>query len=100
VEGIARDKDDQPAPGATVVLVPELALRGQSDRFKDVVADQAGRYRFENVAPGEYQVFAWDDVEPDSWFDPEFFREIEGRGAAVKLEVKGHQTVTAHLVGK
>ena len=97
IEGSVLDKDDKPVPGATVVLVPEPALRGRSDRFEDCATDQNGRYRLENVAPGDYKVFAWDDIEPGAWFDPDFFRDIESRGEAVKLDAKSRQTVRVHI---
>jgi hypothetical protein len=39
------------------------------------------------MPPGNYQLFAWDDVEPDAWFDPDFLRPIESRAASVKLHL-------------
>jgi len=36
-----------------------------------------------NVAPGEYKVFAWDDIEDGAWYDSDFLRDIEARGEAV-----------------
>jgi hypothetical protein len=97
IEGGVLDKDDKPVAGATVVLVPEPALRGRADRFEDCATDQNGRYKFGNVAPGDYKVFAWDDIEPGAWFDPEFFRDIESHGEAVKLDAKSRQTVRVHV---
>jgi hypothetical protein len=97
IDGAVLDKDDKPVAGATVLLVPSAPLRGRHDRFEDTSTNQNGRYRFENVAPGDYKVFAWDDVEPGAWFDPDFLRDIESRGEAVKLNAKGRQTVSVHI---
>jgi len=99
IDGAVLDKDDKPAPGATVLLVPETPFRGRHDRFESISSDQNGRYRFENVAPGDYKIFAWDDVEPGAWFDPEFLRDIESHGEAVKLNAKGRETVKVHILG-
>ena len=99
IEGVGLNKDDKPVAGATVVLAPEPAFRGRADRFDNCTTDQNGRYKFENVTPGDCKVFAWDDVEPGAWFDPDFFREIESRGRAVKLEAKGHESAQVHVLG-
>jgi hypothetical protein len=97
IEGVVLDKDDKPVAGATVLLVPEAPFRGRRDRFGNLITDQNGRYKFENVAPGDYKVFAWDDIEPGAWFDPDFFRDIESHGEAVKLDAKGHETAKVHV---
>lgn len=98
IEGSVLDKDDKPVAGATVLLVSESGLRGRHDRFGDVTTDQYGHYKFENAAPGDYKIFAWDDVEHGAWFDPDFFRDIESRGQAVKLDAKGHETAKVHVL--
>jgi protocatechuate 3,4-dioxygenase beta subunit len=97
IEGVVLDKDDKPVAGATVLLVPDAPLRGRHDRFADLATDQNGRYKFDNVAPGDYKVFAWDDIESDAWFDPDFFRYIESHGEPVKLNAKGQKTAKVHL---
>jgi hypothetical protein len=39
----------------------------------------------ERVAPGDYGVFAWADVESGAWQDPEFMRLYEGRGVSIRM---------------
>jgi hypothetical protein len=97
VEGTVTDKSDQPGLGATVVLVPEPKLRARSDLFKTATTDQYGNFEFASVAPGEYKVFAWDDVEPGIWNDPEFLKEYEKKGEAVTVSSKGHETVKVKM---
>jgi hypothetical protein len=97
IGGVVLDKDDKPVAGATVLLVPEPPFRGRHDRFENISTDQNGHYEFENVAPGDYRVFAWDDIEPGAWFDPDFLRDIESKGEAVKLTAQGHETAKVHL---
>lgn len=88
IEGAALDKDDNPVAGATVVAIPESALRVRSDRFYSASTDQHGRYELKNVAPGDYTILAWEDVEPGAWFDPDFLRDVESRGEPVKLNAQ------------
>jgi hypothetical protein len=47
--------------------------------------DLAGGFRLERIAPGDYGVFAWGDVETGVWQDPEFMRLYEGRGISIRM---------------
>lgn len=99
IDGSALDKDDNPLAGATVVAIPEPALRAHPERFYQASTDQNGRFQLNNVAPGEYKIFAWDDIESGVWFDPDFLRDVESRGEPVKLGAKGRETVKVHVLG-
>lgn len=91
IAGVARDKDGQPVPGATVVLIPAPALRQQHDLYAQTTTDQYGHYSLQTLAPGEYKLFAWSDVEDGIWFDPDFLKDVESSGRLVTLEAKGHE---------
>jgi len=97
VEGVVRDKDEKPVEGAVVVLVPELKLRARRDRFFTSQTDQYGRYELKSVPPGEYRIFAWEDVEPGIWHDPEFLKGLKDEGEAVTVAAGGHVVVNAHV---
>jgi hypothetical protein len=93
VAGDVVDASGNPSPGATVLLAPEPRLRGQSARFKHVSADQSGHFEIRGIAPGEYKVFAWDDVEEGIWNDPDFLKECEKNGEPVTVREKSKETV-------
>jgi hypothetical protein len=97
VEGVVFDKDDKTVPGAAVVLVPPPTLRESPDFFKSFTADQNGHFRFKAIAPGDYKLFAWDDVEDGAWLDPDFLKDFEAQGEPVTVEVKGQPTAKVHL---
>lgn len=90
--GVVIDKAGNPLQGATVVVVPDR-LRRRVDLFKDATADQNGRFEFLSVAPGDYRLFAWDDVEPGMWFGPGFLERFESNAAPVNVSAKGQPTV-------
>ncbi len=50
LEGAALTSDAKPVPGATLVLIPEAALRKQPDRFYSATTDQHGRYHLADLA--------------------------------------------------
>jgi len=62
------------------------------------MTDASGHFHFENVRPGDYKLFAWDDVEPNIWFDPECLKNFEDRGAPITLPVSGQATVQLRLL--
>ena len=97
LEGAALDAGEKPVPGATLVLIPEPALRRRSDRFYSATTDQYGRYHLDHLAPGDYKALAWDDVKPNFWFDPDFLRPLESIADAVAIQPKGHDTLNLHV---
>ncbi len=86
VQGTVKDGDGLPAPGVWVVLVPEEAHRNQFHRFKQTVTDQYGRYSIRGIAPGDYKIFSWEQVEPDAWEDPDFLKPFESKGQSLSLQ--------------
>jgi hypothetical protein len=87
VSGVAQIRDsDKTAAGATVVLVPAEKERAQiAEFYQHATTDQFGRFAFKSVVPGEYKVYAWEDVESTAWRDPEFMKPLEGMGESVTV---------------
>jgi hypothetical protein len=94
-QGVVLDKDQQPVAGATILLAPDR--RSRQDLFKSTTSDQNGHYEFTDVTPGDYKLFAWDDVEPEAWNDPDFLKDYEKQGEKETLEPKARSTVNLHL---
>lgn len=86
VQGMVKDADGLPASGVWVVLVPEEAHRSEFHRFKQTVTDQYGRYSIRGIAPGDYKLFSWEQVEPNAWEDPDFLKPFEPKGQSLSLQ--------------
>lgn len=67
-----------------VVLLPNL--RGRIDLYQTTTSDPYGKFRFDKVSPGDYKLFAWSEVENGSWFDADFMRNYENRGAPIHVD--------------
>ena len=96
--GAVLDKDEHPVTGATVVLVPEPKLRARIDLYRTATTDQHGAFEFKAIAPGDYQIFAWDDVEADAWFDPDVLKDFEKQGQSVAISPNAHELVSVHVI--
>ncbi len=93
VTGVVLDDKKSSVSGASAVLVPESGRRTQTDLFKMAVADQNGHFSISGVAPGDYKLFAWDQVEMGAYQDPEFLKPFESKGKAVTIRENGSETV-------
>jgi len=94
-EGVVLNDKNDPVSGATVVLVPDSRKRSQEHLFKSASTDQNGRFTLQSIPPGEYKLFAWEDVDQGAWFDPEFLKPHEEKGET--CEVDARQATTKQL---
>jgi protocatechuate 3,4-dioxygenase beta subunit len=86
VQGTVKDADGLPSSGVWVVLVPDGARRSEFHLFKQTTTDQYGRYLIRGIAPGDYKLFSWEQVEANSWEDPDFLKPFEEKGESVSLQ--------------
>jgi hypothetical protein len=92
------ENGEQASPGASVVLVPDGKQRGQPTNYRQAVADQLGRFAMRNVTPGDYTLFAWEQIERNEYMDPDFLGHYEDRGKAVHVDDAGHVSVQLDVI--
>jgi hypothetical protein len=102
VEGevIEKEKDvdtDHPVANAMVVAVPEEKYRKLSDHFKTGSTDQKGQFTISGLTPGNYTLYAWEDLEDNLWYDTDFLKSQEANGTAVKVAEGSNQKVELKL---
>jgi hypothetical protein len=85
VSGTVVGARQDPLPNRTVVLVPDVRLRYRSDLYKTATTDSSGRFRLQGITPGDYVLFAWDNVATGAWQDPDFVRGYEIRGKPIHI---------------
>ncbi len=86
LQGSVVDADGLPAVGVYVALVPDAPSRGVHRLYKDAQTDQEGRFDLRGIAPGDYTVFSWDEVEEGAWEDPEFLKPFEIKGQKITVQ--------------
>ena len=91
VEGVAANRDGEPVTNALVTLVPidfgNAALEGLSFASPSRTrTDRNGGYSLTGIAPGEYDLFAWDGTASVRYQDPDFIGRYTGRGERVVVD--------------
>ena len=79
-----------------MVLAP--ATRSRNDLFRTATTDQYGRFGIGNVAPGEYKIFAWEEIPQGAHLDPEYLGRFEDRGRSVRVEKSGSDMIQVRVI--
>jgi uncharacterized surface anchored protein len=98
LDAIVLDNTQKPFPDATVVLVPDPPRRQRFDLYFAAATDNSGRVHFDSLPPGDYRLFAWDEVPADAWQDPGFIRPYEDRGKPLRIVEGGKANVELVLI--
>jgi hypothetical protein len=97
LDGVALNRSGNPAASATVVLVPTTA-RKRLTLYQTVVTGSDGKFKFPEVPPGDYKLFAWDDIETGAWANAEFLQPYELRGRAVRVSETSKEEVQLSVI--
>jgi len=73
-------------PTGMVVLVPEPPQPENTSVYKIAPLDQTGHFSVTAIKPGEYRLYAWEDVESGSWYDAEFLKKFDSKGVKVSIK--------------
>jgi hypothetical protein len=97
IDGNVLDKDSKPVRGIPVVLIPDRN-RDRRDVFKIVQSDQNGHFIMNGIAPGDYKLFAWEDIEPFSYFDADVLKPFEDNGKPIHVVETTKETIELKLI--
>jgi Carboxypeptidase regulatory-like domain len=98
VRGTVADAKGVPLASSYVVLIPESRLRGKFAYYKTATTDQNGNFTLRGIPPGEYTLFAWDYIEGNAFYNPEFIREQEPKGMPVTVEANKESTARVTVI--
>jgi len=98
VTGSVTDVGEKPVTAALVALVPDGKRRDETRFYKQASTDQQGRYTIKGITPGEYKLFALDDVEYGAYEDSEFLKPIENKGVPVTIREGSRETMKLKVI--
>jgi hypothetical protein len=98
IDGNVQNDKGQSAGSAMVTLIPDEQHRAISWLYKTASTDQNGHFAMKGVRPGKYTIYAWEDIEPGAYQDPDFVKPHESAGAKVSIDQGAHETVQLKAV--
>lgn len=98
VQGSVANDEGLPGAGVWVALVPDSAHQSQHRLYKSQTTDQYGHFDLRGIAPGDYQLFSWDQAEEGAWEDPEFMKPFVEKKQGEKITVQEGDTKSVNVV--
>jgi hypothetical protein len=98
VRGIVRDAEGKPVPTATVVVVPPVARRQNAMLYRTYRTNLNGEFLLNNVAPGDYKLFAWESLPNTAYLNPAFMARYESLGQTVSITAGGNLSFELKLI--
>jgi protocatechuate 3,4-dioxygenase beta subunit len=87
IEGVVKNSSkDETMANVTVVLVPKTEYLGLTDQFKTTISGPQGDFKFTSLPPGEYDVFAFEEIENGAWYDPAIRMQYRDQAKSAKVE--------------
>ena len=97
VDGSLVDAAGKPVSGLQAVLVP-ARFRSRNDLYKTAITGADGRFTVRGITPGDYRIFAWEDIEPFSYFDADVLKPYEQQGKPVHIQENSKEAVEVKII--
>jgi hypothetical protein len=85
IRGIVEAPAGGPPAHADVVLVPAFSRRSNLMFYDRTISDEKGQFTFTGIAPGEYKVFAFEQLADTAEQNPTFIARYETLGLTVTV---------------
>ncbi len=98
VEGSVRNAKGDPVARARVTVIPYGDHSGRIDLSRTGFSDDKGEFKIKDLAPGDYKVFAWEDVPVGAPQDPDFRKPFEKQAAIVRMQPNGREKLSVTAI--
>jgi hypothetical protein len=98
IQGVVETSRQQNVSGAVVALVPLPPRRFVQTYYRSSVVASTGEFTFRGLAPGVYQLYAWERVPDTAWLNPDFIATYEGQGKTVTVDPGGNVRTSVRLI--
>jgi hypothetical protein len=61
-------------------------------------SNEEGQFDLRGIPPGEYQLYAWENIEERAWLNADFMRSYVDLGTAITIGEKANGTVQIPLI--
>jgi hypothetical protein len=99
INGTVLNEQLQPVSGAVVVAIPNK-LRERTELFKrfGIETGSTGYFVVGGLVPGDYKLFAWQGLEPNSFYDPDVLKKYEEQGTPFRVAEGARVTLGVRVI--
>ena len=97
ITGTVQNSHGDPATSVQVTAVP-VSGSLRKDMNKLVTSDANGNFTLHGLPPGEYKLFAWEEVETNAWMDRDYRQPFENSSVSAKADESTTPTVQLKLI--
>ena len=98
LRGIVETSRPQNVSGAIVALIPQPPHRFVQTYYRSSVVGSTGEFTFKGLAPGVYQLYAWESVLDTAWLNPDFISTYEGQGRTITIGAGDNVNTRVRLI--
>gem|GEM_PF-5863166 len=101
IAGRVLDDEGEPLSGVMVQVLQQRYMQRRKrlvPAAAGVQTNDLGEYRVANLSPGEYKLFAWEDIEPGAAEDEEFRKPFESRRVDASLDSGVRKSVQTPVI--
>jgi sarcosine oxidase gamma subunit len=99
ISGRVERSNNQAVANARVTVVP-ASNSPRRDLYKSATTGADGSFIISGLPPGNYKVYAWEEVEQNAWMDPDFRRPFESLAASATIRDASGPNLTLRLIGR
>lgn len=85
LEGVVKNSIGGLVPRARVDAIPDGDHAKRPDFNRSTFSDEKGQFKITDLPPGQYKIFAWENVPDGAPQDPEFRRPFGNQAVAVTI---------------
>ena len=98
IDGTVQNKSGDSAAGIMIMVVPREEFEARGDLFKQAMTDQSGHFHVQDIPPGNYKVFAWEEYDYMTARSPEVRKVFESRAASVSVGANGRESIQVKAI--
>lgn len=98
IRGTVSDLAGKKTTSSTVVLVPDAPLDKATHLYRTAITDLNGAFHLNAIAPGNYLLFSWRELEGGAYRNSDFMKRYEGQGAPIQIGNKQELSINLKVL--
>jgi hypothetical protein len=98
ITGSVQNDKGETRSGVMVTLWPKIPDPSPIGGARPSITDQNGGFQFKGLAPGDYYIAAWEDVDLGLFQSTEFLNHFTSEATSVTLSESGHENREVKIV--